>query len=129
MPKSKRTIDIARVYDLPQPDSRFRVLVDRLWPRGRSRDELRLDEWAREIAPSTRSGSGSGTTRRAGTSSAPGTSRSCAPTLDPRCCSASHRGRMQGRSLSSMRPETPSTTRRASSPTYSPGGNQEVADR
>ncbi|HRP09224.1 MAG TPA: DUF488 family protein, partial [Gemmatimonadales bacterium] len=30
----------------------YRVLVDRLWPRGRSREVLELDEWARDVAPS-----------------------------------------------------------------------------
>jgi uncharacterized protein YeaO (DUF488 family) len=30
----------------------YRVLIDRLWPRGVSREEARLDEWARELAPS-----------------------------------------------------------------------------
>ena len=53
MPKSKRTIDIARVYDLPQPDSRFRVLVDRLWPRGVKKEALAADAWMKEVAPST----------------------------------------------------------------------------
>jgi uncharacterized protein YeaO (DUF488 family) len=45
-------INIARVYDL-QPDTPgYRVLVDRLWPRGRTKESLRLDEWCKDIAPS-----------------------------------------------------------------------------
>ena len=46
-------VRIKRAYEPPEPDDGYRVLVDRLWPRGRSRDALRLDEWARELAPST----------------------------------------------------------------------------
>lgn len=46
-------IGVRRVYDPPRPDDGYRVLVDRLWPRGISKAVARLDEWAREIAPST----------------------------------------------------------------------------
>ena len=41
-----------RVYDPAEPGDGYRVLIDRLWPRGVSRDRARLDEWARELAPS-----------------------------------------------------------------------------
>ncbi len=41
-----------RVYDLPESDKGYRILVDRLWPRGIRKDALRLDIWAKEIAPS-----------------------------------------------------------------------------
>lgn len=41
-----------RAYDAPGPDDGYRVLVDRLWPRGRTREELRLDAWDRELGPS-----------------------------------------------------------------------------
>jgi uncharacterized protein YeaO (DUF488 family) len=47
------TVRIARAYDPPTPDDGARVLVDRVWPRGVARDELRIEEWAREVAPST----------------------------------------------------------------------------
>lgn len=43
---------IRRAYLEPTADDGYRVLVDRFWPRGRSRDALRLDAWARELAPS-----------------------------------------------------------------------------
>ena len=46
-------IRIRRVYDEPASDDGFRVLVDRLWPRGLRKADARLDEWARDIAPST----------------------------------------------------------------------------
>lgn len=41
-----------RAYDSPAPDDGRRVLVDRYWPRGVSREDLALDEWLREAAPS-----------------------------------------------------------------------------
>jgi len=41
-----------RAYERPEPTDGYRVLVDRLWPRGVSRDRLRLDAWVRELAPS-----------------------------------------------------------------------------
>jgi uncharacterized protein YeaO (DUF488 family) len=47
------SIRIKRIYDPPAPDDGFRVLVDRLWPRGIRKDEARLDLWLKEVAPST----------------------------------------------------------------------------
>ncbi len=44
---------MARVYDEPGPDEGTRILVDRLWPRGLSKDRARVDEWLKEVAPST----------------------------------------------------------------------------
>jgi uncharacterized protein YeaO (DUF488 family) len=46
-------IRIQRAYDDPAPGDGYRVLVDRVWPRGRSRQQLALDAWARDLAPST----------------------------------------------------------------------------
>jgi len=46
------SIRTKRVYDDPEPADGIRVLVDRLWPRGVSKEEAQLDEWIREIAPS-----------------------------------------------------------------------------
>lgn len=45
-------IRIERAYDEPEPEDGRRVLVDRIWPRGVSREELELDEWRRKVAPS-----------------------------------------------------------------------------
>lgn len=42
-----------RVYDPPEPDDGVRVLVDRLWPRGISKEDARIDEWPRAMTPST----------------------------------------------------------------------------
>jgi uncharacterized protein YeaO (DUF488 family) len=41
-----------RVYEHPAPTDGYRVLIDRLWPRGLSKERARIDEWARELAPS-----------------------------------------------------------------------------
>lgn len=45
-------IRVKRVYEAPAPDDGFRVLVDRLWPRGLSKEAVRVDLWLREAAPS-----------------------------------------------------------------------------
>ncbi|WP_418164896.1 DUF488 domain-containing protein, partial [Alistipes ihumii] len=45
-------VRIKRVYEKPGPDDGFRVLVDRLWPRGIRKEDLSYDLWAKEIAPS-----------------------------------------------------------------------------
>jgi uncharacterized protein YeaO (DUF488 family) len=49
---AQRDIAIQRAYDEPTPHDGYRVLVDRFWPRGRGKDALKLDDWARELAPS-----------------------------------------------------------------------------
>ena len=46
------SVKLLRAYDPPSADDGFRVLVDRVWPRGRTRDALRLDQWAPELGPS-----------------------------------------------------------------------------
>lgn len=45
-------IRVRRVYADPQPDDGARVLVDRIWPRGLRKDTARLDDWAKDAAPS-----------------------------------------------------------------------------
>lgn len=46
-------IQVARVYDDPgRSRDMYRVLVDRLWPRGVRKEALDLDEWAKDVAPS-----------------------------------------------------------------------------
>lgn len=42
-----------RIYDDASAGDGYRVLVDRLWPRGVSKERANLDEWAKDIAPST----------------------------------------------------------------------------
>jgi uncharacterized protein YeaO (DUF488 family) len=46
-------IQARRVYDDPSPEDGARILVDRVWPRGLRKDAARLDEWAKDAAPST----------------------------------------------------------------------------
>lgn len=45
-------IAVKRVYAKPGRDDGYRVLVDRLWPRGLTKEEARLDLWLKEVAPS-----------------------------------------------------------------------------
>jgi uncharacterized protein YeaO (DUF488 family) len=47
-------VRFARVYDEPVDSPGRRVLVDRLWPRGLSKQQARLDEWCKDVAPSSR---------------------------------------------------------------------------
>jgi uncharacterized protein YeaO (DUF488 family) len=45
-------VRVKRIYEPAARDDGYRVLVDRLWPRGVSREKARIDEWERELAPS-----------------------------------------------------------------------------
>lgn len=45
-------IKLKRAYEAPSRQDGFRVLVDRLWPRGIKKEEARLDLWLKEVAPS-----------------------------------------------------------------------------
>lgn len=47
------TIKIKRAYETPLPGDGYRVLADRLWPRGVKKEDAGIDEWAKELAPST----------------------------------------------------------------------------
>ncbi|MBS1697913.1 MAG: DUF488 family protein [Actinobacteria bacterium] len=46
-------VRVRRIYDPPEPDDGARVLVDRLWPRGVSKERADLREWCKDVAPST----------------------------------------------------------------------------
>ena len=46
-------VRLKRAYDQAAPSDGYRVLIDRLWPRGVSRTSADLDEWDRELPPST----------------------------------------------------------------------------
>jgi uncharacterized protein YeaO (DUF488 family) len=46
-------VRLKRAYEPPEKTDGTRILVDRLWPRGVSKAEAKLDEWIKEIAPST----------------------------------------------------------------------------
>jgi uncharacterized protein YeaO (DUF488 family) len=47
-----KPILLKRIYEPPTPSDGFRVLVDRLWPRGVKQEDAAVDLWAKEIAPS-----------------------------------------------------------------------------
>ncbi|WP_433475182.1 DUF488 domain-containing protein [Spirillospora sp. CA-142024] len=46
-------VRLRRVYEPASSDDGKRILVDRVWPRGLSKDKARLDEWEKDVAPST----------------------------------------------------------------------------
>jgi len=46
------TFKIKRIYDQPNKKDGFRVLVDRLWPRGVKKEDAAIDLWAKDVAPS-----------------------------------------------------------------------------
>ena len=46
-------VRIRRVYDTPTPEDGRRILVDRIWPRGLTREAAAIDAWVRDVAPST----------------------------------------------------------------------------
>jgi uncharacterized protein YeaO (DUF488 family) len=48
-----RTVQLKRAYEPPAGRDGFRILVDRIWPRGISKDSARIDLWLKDIAPST----------------------------------------------------------------------------
>ncbi len=52
MGTTAETFGIKRIYDAPADDDGCRVLVDRLWPRGVSKVDARLDLWLKDVAPS-----------------------------------------------------------------------------
>jgi uncharacterized protein YeaO (DUF488 family) len=49
---STSNVRVRRIYDEPTRQDGTRVLVDRLWPRGMTKDRARLDEWCKQVAPS-----------------------------------------------------------------------------
>lgn len=53
MAKNKLDVQVRRVYDEPADQDGTRVLVDRIWPRGLSKAKADLDEWCKDVAPST----------------------------------------------------------------------------
>jgi uncharacterized protein YeaO (DUF488 family) len=50
---NKPEVRLRRVYDEPASEDGTRVLVDRVWPRGLSRDKAHIDQWCKQVAPST----------------------------------------------------------------------------
>jgi uncharacterized protein YeaO (DUF488 family) len=50
---TRRLVQVRRVYDQPEPSDGTRVLVDRVWPRGVTKVRAALDDWCKDVAPST----------------------------------------------------------------------------
>ncbi len=50
---TKHTVKVGRPYDPRKYGDGLRVLVDRIWPRGLSKEKADLDEWCKQVAPST----------------------------------------------------------------------------
>ncbi|MBV2246729.1 MAG: DUF488 domain-containing protein [Lentimicrobium sp.] len=48
-----KAIKIKRIYEDADSSDGYRILIDRLWPRGISKGDAKLDEWNKELAPST----------------------------------------------------------------------------
>lgn len=48
-----KPIQIKRIYDTPSKSDGYRILIDRIWPRGVSKEEAHLDDWNKDLAPST----------------------------------------------------------------------------
>lgn len=46
-------VRLKRAYEPPARSDGYRILIDRLWPRGVSKEKAQLDEWARELAPTS----------------------------------------------------------------------------
>ena len=50
---AKGRVQVRRIYEDTEPNDGSRVLVDRVWPRGMSKDRADLTEWCKQVAPST----------------------------------------------------------------------------
>jgi uncharacterized protein YeaO (DUF488 family) len=50
---TRRTVRVRRIYEQPASDDGIRVLVDRVWPRGVRKETAAIDEWVKDVAPST----------------------------------------------------------------------------
>lgn len=50
---TRHRVLVRRVYDEPRPEDGTRVLVDRLWPRGLTKEKAALGEWCKDVAPSS----------------------------------------------------------------------------
>ena len=49
-----KNIKIKRVYNDPEDSDGYRILIDRIWPRGLSKEDAKLDDWNKDLAPSTK---------------------------------------------------------------------------
>jgi uncharacterized protein YeaO (DUF488 family) len=73
-------IMLRRACEAAESSDGLRVLVDRLWPRGATKDAAAVDLWPKDLAPSTKLRKGSSTIRRPGRSFSTAAARKCAST-------------------------------------------------
>ena len=90
-------VRVGRVYDARTAEDGTRVLVDRLWPRGLTKDRADLDEWCKQIAPSAALRRGTATTRTASPSSRAATGANSTIPDEPGTASTSASWRGSGR--------------------------------
>lgn len=76
-------VRVKRAYDEVEAADGVRILVDRLWPRGIRKDDLPLDAWMKDVAPSPALRRGTATVPNASTRSPHGTGRSSRPAQWP----------------------------------------------
>lgn len=69
-------LQLKRAYEPVEPSDGTRILIDRLWPRGVSKEKAALDDWMKDIAPAPNCVNGSATIRRSGRSSSAATAPS-----------------------------------------------------
>jgi Inactive DUF488-N3 subclade len=103
------TLDVRlkRAYEPAASSDGYRVLIDRLWPRGVSRDRAKLDEWDQDLPPARSYDGGSDTTRVALRNSGAATSTSFVTNgRGSRSCDAAH---VRAHSPSSIPPEIGTT--------------------
>jgi uncharacterized protein YeaO (DUF488 family) len=50
---TRHAVRVRRIYDEPTAEDGIRILVDRVWPRGIRKDAAAIDEWVKDVAPST----------------------------------------------------------------------------
>lgn len=50
---TRHAVRVRRIYDQATPDDGIRILVDRVWPRGMRKEAAAIDEWIKDVAPST----------------------------------------------------------------------------
>lgn len=116
---------LKRAYDAPAPDDGLRVLVDRLWPRGLSRDKARIGLWLKAVAPGDELRRWFGHAPGGGPNSCGATAPSLptTPSTLPRCGAWP---RSTNGSRWSLRPRTPATTTRSSYGTSSTARGRQV---
>lgn len=106
-------IRLKRAYEPPSGEDGPRILIDRLWPRGVKKKEAQVDQWAKDIAPSTETRKWLDTSRGAGKGSVVDTRPNSASISNNSKICANLRARMRS-PLSMLRMTDPVTTQSSS---------------